>query len=95
MLLVALIGIMLNLISPNLNWTNEIVVAKQSMSVMVTLFGGWIYLLVYVGLYFLFARINASSAVLFIYPIVNIVLCVILIYVLKTWGVKKLEDLKV
>lgn len=94
-LLVALIGIMLNLVSPNLNWTNEIVVAKQSMSVMVTLFGGWIYLLVYVGLYFLFARINASSAVLFIYPIVNIVLCVILIYVLKTWGVKKLEDLKV
>lgn len=41
--LAAFFGLFMNLKSPNLTWTSEIVVIKQSMAVMVTLFSGWIY----------------------------------------------------
>lgn len=37
------LGLAVNLKSPNLTWTNEITPIKQSASVMVCLFGGWIY----------------------------------------------------
>lgn len=39
--LVALFGLFMNLKSPNLSWVNETVPVKQSMSVTVTMFGGW------------------------------------------------------
>ena len=39
--LIALFGLFMNLKSPNLSWTSEIIPVKQSMSVTVTLFGGW------------------------------------------------------
>ena len=39
--LVALFGLFMNLKAPNFNWTNEMVPVKQSLSVTVTLFGGW------------------------------------------------------
>lgn len=92
-LLIALVGILLNLLSPNMNWISEMVVVKQSMSVLVTLFGGWVYLLIYVGLYALLSVINLSFILIFIFPIMNIIICAILIYVLKTWGVKKVESI--
>ena len=41
LLLEALFGLFMNLKFPNLNWTNEAVPVKQSMSVLVSLFGGW------------------------------------------------------
>ena len=41
LLLEALFGLFMNLKFPNLNWTNEAVPVKQSMSVFVSLFGGW------------------------------------------------------
>ena len=39
--LVALFGLFMNLKAPNFNWTSEVAPVKQSMSVTVTLFGGW------------------------------------------------------
>ena len=39
--LVALFGLFMNLKAPNLSWVSETVPVKQSMSVTVTLFGGW------------------------------------------------------
>lgn len=39
--LVALFGLFMNLKFPNLHWTSETVPVKQSLSVTVTLFGGW------------------------------------------------------
>lgn len=35
-------GLFLNLKRPNLNWTNETMVVKQSMAITITMFGGWI-----------------------------------------------------
>ncbi len=41
LLLTPAFGLAMNLLFPNLSWSNEIVPIKQSMSVTVTLFGGW------------------------------------------------------
>ena len=35
-------GLFLNLKRPNLNWSNETMVVKQSMAVTISMFGGWI-----------------------------------------------------
>ena len=42
-LLSALFGLFMGLKMPNLNWTNEITAIKQSMNVMIAMFGGWAY----------------------------------------------------
>lgn len=39
--LMAELGLAVNLKMPNLNWTSEIVPVKQSVGVMIALFGGW------------------------------------------------------
>lgn len=41
MCFVALFGLILNLKLPNLNWQSETIAVKQSMSVMIALFGSW------------------------------------------------------
>ena len=57
----SMFGLMLNLKYPNLNWTNEITPIKQSMSVFVSMFGGWIYAIVFVVAYYpLSARISGE-----------------------------------
>ena len=40
-LFMALFGLMLGLKMPNLTWTNELAPIKQSISVMIEMFGGW------------------------------------------------------
>jgi len=56
-LFMALLGLCLNLKMPNLTWTNEVVPIKQSMCVMIALFGGWVIVLALGGLYVLLAEI--------------------------------------
>lgn len=50
-LLMATLGLVINLKMPNLNWTSEIVPIKQSMSVMLALFGGWAIIAALAGVY--------------------------------------------
>ena len=52
-LFMALLGLCVNLKMPNLNWTSEVVPIKQSMGVMLVLFGGWAIVLALGGLYLL------------------------------------------
>ena len=52
-LLMAVLGLVLNLKMPNLNWTSEIVPIKQSMNVMLAMFGGWVIIIALGGLYLL------------------------------------------
>lgn len=51
-LLTASMGLAVNLKMPNLNWTNETVAVKQSLGVLIVLFGGWAIVLGLTGLYF-------------------------------------------
>ncbi len=48
-------GLFIDLKRPNLRWTNEITPVKQSMNVMFSILGGWLYGLLMGGLYFLLA----------------------------------------
>lgn len=61
LLLVALFGLFINLKFPNLSWTNEAVPVKQSVSVLVTLFGGWV-LIVALGALYVVLRAHLSPA---------------------------------
>ena len=49
-------GLAVNLKMPNLNWTNETVAVKQSGSVLVIMFGGWVLVLIIGALYWLMLR---------------------------------------
>ena len=44
-LLFAAFGLIVNLKMPNLSWTDETVPVKQSMGVLLALFGGWVFVL--------------------------------------------------
>lgn len=59
----ALAGLSLNLRFPNLKWTNETVPVKQSMSVLLALFGGWAVVGIIEIIYaaFAYAYISAAS----------------------------------
>ncbi len=59
-LFMALLGLVLNLKAPNLTWTNEVVPIKQSMSVMLTIFGGMgLVLGLGIGYYLLMDTVDA------------------------------------
>lgn len=51
--LFACFGLTMALLFPNLSWTNEISPIKQSLSVFITLFGGWAYGIIWPVLFFL------------------------------------------
>ena len=46
-------GLVCNLKFPNLLWTNEAVPVKQGMSVTITLFGSWAFIVTLGGMYFI------------------------------------------
>jgi len=49
----AAFGLLLNLLKPNLTWTNEVVPIKQGISVMIGLFGSWFIYIAFGGIGFL------------------------------------------
>lgn len=69
-------GLVLNLLRPDLNWTHEVVPVKQSMSVGLALFGGWIIATV----------VMAICALLMFYASVNFYLCVLVASLLLALG---------
>lgn len=71
--LMAAFGIVCNLKAPNLNWTSEMVPIKQSISVMLALFGGWIIVILFAGAYYLL-RMHITAALFIV--CVNVVLLV-------------------
>ncbi|MGM9615131.1 MAG: hypothetical protein ACI3W7_06380 [Oscillospiraceae bacterium] len=60
--LMAALGLVINLKMPNLNWTSEIVPIKQSLGVMIALFGGWAIIAALAGLYALLANVLSAEA---------------------------------
>ena len=89
----SMFGLMLNLKYPNLNWTNEITPIKQSMSVFVSMFGGWIYAIVFVVAYYpLSARISGELYLVGITAFTGL-LCLALDAWLKKKGAKIFAEL--
>ncbi len=62
--LTAAMGLVINLKLPNLTWTNEIAVIKQSFGIVLAMMGSWGIVLAFGGLYFLFGRELAAEVFL-------------------------------
>ena len=78
-------GLAINLLRPNLNWTNEGVPVKQSLGVFLALFGGWILAAIIVVPYVFLGQIMASEIYLGICAVV-LFLAVVMI---NLWIVKR------
>lgn len=81
MLLIASMGLAINLKRPDLSWTNESVPIKQSVGVMVCLFGGWVIALVLGGLGML--AVNVMEP--FSYLVIVLVALVLATRLLNRW----------
>lgn len=91
--LMALIGLFLNLKFPNLKWTNEVIPVKQSASVMLSLFGGWVIIVALSGLYLLLSGIINPAVFLVLTGILLTVLSLLLYRWIMTKGAKIFETL--
>lgn len=87
-ILMALIGLCLNLKMPNLKWVNEMVPVKQSMSVMLSMFGGWGVVLTAGLLYWLTDSFLSPILFLVIILCVIFAVCVLLWNWLRTRGAR-------
>lgn len=92
-LFMALAGLFFNLKMPNLTWTNEIVPVKQSMSVMLALFGGWVVVLAFGLLYYALRNLLTPMAFLAVSTVLLFVLSAALYRYIKTKGAKIFETL--
>lgn len=91
--LIACVGLTLNLLRPNLTWTNETVPVKQGMSVGITLFGGWAVSIVLGGGYYFLFRVMAPWLYLLLAAVVLGVIDLLLARWLKTRGADILKNL--
>ncbi|MGM9578077.1 MAG: hypothetical protein ACI3VS_01720 [Evtepia sp.] len=91
--LTAAFGLFLNLNMPNLNWTSEIIPIKQSMGVMIALFGGWVLVAALAGLYYLVARLLGPLAYLLCAAVLLAVLSALLLRWIRTKGAAIFEAL--
>ncbi len=89
----AALGLFLNLKMPNLTWTNEIVPIKQSASVTIALFGGWVIVIALGGLYFLVSKYMTEYLFLVICTAILVGLCTALLIWLKNKGAKLFSTL--
>ncbi len=89
----AMFGLMLNLKRPNLNWTNEMVVIKQSLSIFLAMISGWMLaLLQFLSGLFLTAALGANL-VYAIWLVLLSLLALLLNRWLKTRGTRIVDGL--
>ena len=92
-LFTAIAGLCVNLKAPNLTWTSEIVPIKQSMSVIIALFGGWVSVVAFGMLYYDVRNIISPFLFLAISTVILAVTSALLIRWLKTKGSRIFETL--
>lgn len=95
LLLMACFDLFMNLRRPNLTWTNEIYPIKQSLSVMVALFGGWAYTVAAAGGYFLLRKIPGftASAYLLFFAALSLAVALLLHRWIRTKGARIFAEL--
>ena len=75
-----LFGLFLGLQMPNLSWTNELAPIKQSLSVVISMFGGWVVSVVLSVLYYTMAYPMGVSlyfaVILVAFAVASVVLCI-------------------
>ena len=92
-ILTALFGLFMGLKMPNLNWTEETVPVKQSLSVTIALFSGWIAVIALGGLYFAISSFIAPEIYMCIVAVLLGVLSALLFRWINTKGAKLFAEL--
>ena len=91
--LISSFGMMIGTMRANLNWTNPVIPIKQSMAVMITLFGGWIVAILYPLGWYLMRSFMPGV----VWKIVMTALIIVFDLVCYRWcvtkGAKKIKDL--
>ena len=85
-LLSALFDLFIGLKMPNLTWTNEITPIKQSLGVMLALFGGFVYAVAIPIAFFTFGYKIGFAAFAGCYAAITLILCAILYIWLRKRG---------
>lgn len=90
----ALFGLIVNLWKPKFDWVNETVVVKQSASVMITLFST-MALVIMIGICYFSFLSEFMNVKTYVYICLGVFILVDLgfYYLLKTWGVRRFEEL--
>jgi len=90
--LTAIVGLIINLKLPNLNWTTEVMVIKQSAASMIAALGGLVVVAIPIVLIFVLSKVNAliisGLTTLFV-----AIISIIMYQYLKTRGAKILSSL--
>ncbi len=89
----AYIGILLNLKMPNLEWTNEIVPIKQGVSVLISIFGGYLLIALFTGCFYLFTKYMSTEIAFAVMAGILSLACALLERLIKTKGVKMFAQL--
>jgi len=90
----ACLGLTLGVARANLTWTSELMPIKQSLAVTIALFGGWLYAIVFAGLYLWQGWKLGAAAYLAIAAAVTLAVTALLLRWLKTKGAQRLAVLK-
>ncbi len=91
--LYACFGLFLGLKMPNLNWVNEAVAVKQSISVIIAMFGGWAFVGVLALVYYLVSPFCPAAVFLICAALLTLLLALLLLRWILTRGVKIFESL--
>ena len=78
---------------PNVTWTNEIIPIKQSMCVMITLFGGWILVMGLAGLYWVMRKYLTEIGYMVLVCVILLTGSMIMLRWIKNKGTKIFETL--
>ena len=85
----ACLGLTLGVARANLTWTSELIPIKQSLAVTIALFGGWLYAIVFAGLYLWQGWKLGAAAYLAIAAAVTFAVTALLLRWLKTKGAQR------
>ncbi|HEY5584676.1 MAG TPA: ABC transporter permease [Ruminiclostridium sp.] len=91
-LLSPILGILINLYFPKLEWTTQVVVVKQSASVLLAILAAFVIISIPV-LLFVLLKLENVNLFLGAFSIILLISNVILIKILNTTGVKKFKEL--
>lgn len=86
-------GLLVNLYMPKLDWTNETVAVKQSMSVFVSLMLGYAMIVILGVMFFLLGSFISAGIFLLIAALLVTVLDIVILRILFTSGVRVLASL--
>ena len=89
----ACLGLTLGVARANLTWTSELMPIKQSLAVTIALFGGWLYAIVFAGLYLWQGWKLGAAAYLAIAAAVTLAVTALLLRWLKTKGAQRFAAL--